>query len=157
MAAKQQATTGRFGRAVVGLHRTDRDAGLLAYVAMLARAEVVSDVQLVHVLADGRDDPAGRDLVLAEMKAEAGRYLVGLPASARVGFDADWIIPDFLREVVLGAYFEGTVGSDARNAANYGGVGLGVTLELQFPYNFVGTGSYSIPSNGGLDLLWDAF
>jgi len=77
--------------------------------------------------------------------------------AARVGFDADWIIPDFLREVVLGAYFEGTVGSDARNASTAGGVGLGVTLELQFPFNFVGTGSYSIPSNGGLDLLWDAF
>lgn len=77
--------------------------------------------------------------------------------AARVGFDADWIIPDFLREVVLGAYFEGTVGSDARNAANYGGVGLGVSLELQFPYNFVGTGSYSLPLNGGIDILWDAF
>jgi translocation and assembly module TamB len=77
--------------------------------------------------------------------------------AARVGFDADWIIPDFLREVVLGAYFEGTVGSDARNAVSYGGVGLGVTLELQFPFNFVGTGSYSLPQNGGLDILWDAF
>ena len=76
--------------------------------------------------------------------------------SARVGFDADWIIPDFLREVVLGAYFEGTFGSDGRNSLG-GGVGLGVTLELQFPFNFVGSGSYLTPANGGLDLVWDAF
>lgn len=77
--------------------------------------------------------------------------------AARVGFDADWIIPDFLRDVVLGAYFEGTVGSDTRTGVGSGGVGLGVTVELQFPYNFVGSGSYLYPSNGGLDLLWDAF
>lgn len=76
--------------------------------------------------------------------------------SVRAGFDADWIIPDFLREIVLGAYFEGTFGSDRTNSLG-GGVGLGVTLELQFPFNFVGSGSYLTPANGGLDLVWDAF
>jgi hypothetical protein len=77
--------------------------------------------------------------------------------AARVGWDVDWIIPDFLREVVLGAYFEGTFGSRSTTGGVGGGVGVGVTMELQFPLNFTASGSYLVPSNGSVDLLWDAF
>jgi nucleotide-binding universal stress UspA family protein len=83
----RQPPAGRFGRAVVGLHRTDRDAGLLGYVGMLARADIVSEVQCVHVMAAPPDDPAGPERVLTEMRAEADRYLGVLPAAARVTFD----------------------------------------------------------------------
>jgi translocation and assembly module TamB len=77
--------------------------------------------------------------------------------AARVGWDVDWIIPDFLREIVLGAYFEGTFGSRSATGGVGGGVGVGVTMELQFPFNFTASGSYLVPSNGSVDLLWDAF
>lgn len=77
--------------------------------------------------------------------------------AARVGWDVDWIIPDFLREIVLGAYFEGTFGSRSAIGGVGGGVGVGVTMELQFPLNFTASGSYLVPSNGSVDLLWDAF
>ena len=79
------------------------------------------------------------------------------PVAARVGWDVDWISPDFLREIVLGAYFEGTFGSRSAIGGVGGGVGVGVTMELQFPLNFTASGSYLVPSNGSVDLLWDAF
>lgn len=72
---------------------------------------------------------------------------------ARVGWDADWIIPDFLREVVLGAYVEGAVTSAGGDLG--GGAGLAVSVELQFPQSFVGSGTYVPPQSWGADLLWE--
>lgn len=72
---------------------------------------------------------------------------------ARVGWDADWIIPDFLREVVLGAYVEGAVTSAGGDLG--GGAGLAVSVELQFPESFVGSGTYVPPQSWGADILWE--
>ncbi|NJK32241.1 MAG: hypothetical protein HC927_07440 [Deltaproteobacteria bacterium] len=75
-----------------------------------------------------------------------------------VGFNADAIIPDFLRGVVLGAYVEGFVTTSAGNAQTSGGrsgVGGGVSVELQFPYDLVGSGTFVPPTSWGVDLVWE--
>lgn len=74
----------------------------------------------------------------------------------RAGFNADAIIPDFLRDIVRGAYVEGFVTTRAAGqSSTQGGVGAGVTIELQFPYDLVGSGTYVPPSTWGFDLLWE--
>lgn len=74
----------------------------------------------------------------------------------RAGFNVDAIIPDFLREIVLGAYVEGFLTTRAGNqTSTQGGVGAGVTIELQFPFDLVGSGTYVPPTTWGFDLLWE--
>lgn len=74
----------------------------------------------------------------------------------RAGFDANALIPNFLREVVLGAYVEGFVTtSGGTQSGGGGGVGGGVTLEFRLPYDLVLSGTYVPPANGGIDLLWE--
>lgn len=74
----------------------------------------------------------------------------------RAGFNADAIIPDFMREVVLGAYVEGFVTtSGGAQGGGSGGVGGGVSVELQFPYDLVGSGTYVPPTSWGIDLVWE--
>ncbi|MDQ3037912.1 MAG: translocation/assembly module TamB, partial [Myxococcota bacterium] len=73
----------------------------------------------------------------------------------RAGFNADAAIPEFLDDVVLGAYVEGFVTTSAGQSGAQGGVGGGVTIELQFPYDIVGSGTYVPPTSWGLDLLWE--
>jgi translocation and assembly module TamB len=143
--------------------------------------------EILALLVSGRASRATDPTAAAQAGQQAASFLTGLAAglltlslreqfgnvvpnisiedggrgfvAARVGWDVDWLIPDFLREVVLGAYLEGTFGTSSRTSTGGvgGGVGVGVTMELSFPYNFSASGSYLVPSNGGIDLLWDAF
>lgn len=77
-------------------------------------------------------------------------------ARIRAGFDANALIPDFLRGIVLSAYVEGfVVTSRGTQGGGSGGVGGGVTVEFQLPHDFVLSGTYVPPANGGLDLLWE--
>jgi hypothetical protein len=78
----------------------------------------------------------------------------------RIGFQADDLIPDVLREVVTGMYIEGFVsGGQDTNAAGTssgsGGVGGGVTIELTFPRNFLFRGTWVPVDNGSADLLYE--
>ncbi len=77
----------------------------------------------------------------------------------RVGFNADDIIPDFLRDVVRGAYIEGFVtaaaGSSTGSTAGPGGIGGGVTLEFTLPDGFLLRGTYVPVNNGSLDVLYE--
>ena len=77
---------------------------------------------------------------------------------ARAYWDASLIIPDFLREVVLGASVEGFFtadqGSSSGGSSGSTGAGGGVTIELQFPYGIRSTGTYVPPQSWGADLLW---
>jgi nucleotide-binding universal stress UspA family protein len=72
-----------FRRALIALHRTDQDAGLLAYAGMLARKGVIGELRFVHVLPDSESpgDPAQETALLVEMQAETSKYLVDLPAA----------------------------------------------------------------------------
>lgn len=79
----------------------------------------------------------------------------------RAGFDADELIPDFLRGIVTGLYIEGFVSAAAEgtNAAGTssggGGVGGGFSVEATFPNDFLLRGAWVPIDNGGLDLLWE--
>jgi hypothetical protein len=77
---------------------------------------------------------------------------------ARAYWDASVIIPDFLREVVVGASVEGFFttdqGTTSGGSAGSSGAGGGVTIDLQFPYGIRGTGTYVPPLSWGADVLW---
>jgi hypothetical protein len=75
----------------------------------------------------------------------------------RAGFNVDALIPDFLRGAVLGAYLEGfvTTGTGQQAGGGGGGVGGGVALELQFPEDVIGSGTYVPPMSFGIDFLWE--
>lgn len=79
----------------------------------------------------------------------------------RAGFTADDLIPDFLREVIVGAYVEGfvTAAAEGTNAAGSssgnGGVGGGVTIEFTFPDDLLLRGTYVPVDNGSLDLVYE--
>ncbi|MCB9593614.1 MAG: translocation/assembly module TamB domain-containing protein [Sandaracinaceae bacterium] len=79
----------------------------------------------------------------------------------RAGFTADDLIPDFMRDVILGAYVEGffTAAAEGTNAAGgssgNGGVGGGVTIEFTFPDDLLLRGTYVPVDNGSLDLVFE--
>ncbi len=79
----------------------------------------------------------------------------------RAGFNANELIPDFLRDFVTGMYIEGflSAAADGTNAAGSssgsGGVGGGVNVELTLPESFILRGSYVPVDNGSLDVLWE--
>lgn len=76
----------------------------------------------------------------------------------RVGFNADDLIPDFLRNFVTGAYVEGffTAAADApTNTGGTGAFGGGVSLEFTLPEGFLLRGTYVPVDNGSLDVLFE--
>ncbi len=72
-----------FRRVMIGLQRTEQDAGLLAYAALLAHKEVIGEMHFVYVVpdSDSHKDAAQEATVLAEMKAETAKHLGSLSAS----------------------------------------------------------------------------
>ncbi len=94
--------------------------------------------------------------VIAVETGEAGYR----SARVRAGFDIDRAVPKRLRNVVQGAYIEGFFGggayTDGQGNNTTGQIDdLGFLLELQFPKNFVGTGTYSYPNNWSLDFTYE--
>ncbi len=77
----------------------------------------------------------------------------------RVGFNAEDLIPDFLRDFVTGAYVEGFVtanaGQSSGQTAGPGGIGGGVTVEFTLPDGFLVRGTYVPVNNGSLDVLYE--
>ncbi len=108
------------------------------------------------ILTLGLQQQFGGDFVPNVAIETGGLGSVGV----RVGFNADWIIPDFLREVVLDAYLEGFFGSTSTQqqqqlGGGSGGVGGGASIELQLPFNGVLSGTYVPPTSWGADLVWE--
>jgi len=75
-----------FPIALVALHGTDQDAGLLVYAGMLASKRLIGEMHFVHVLPDSQSpgEPDRTAATLAGLKAETGRHLGVLPASVRL-------------------------------------------------------------------------
>jgi TamB, inner membrane protein subunit of TAM complex len=77
----------------------------------------------------------------------------------RAGFEADKLIPDFMRGFVRGAYVEGIV-STGDNTNSKGGENTsgnaqtGVLLELQLPSDLVWAGKYGPGQTWSVDLDW---
>ena len=110
------------------------------------------------ILTLGLQQQFGGDFVPNVAIEAGGTGAVGV----RVGFNADWIIPDFLRGVVLDAYLEGffaTASSaqqqQTQQSGSAGGVGGGASMELQLPFNGVLSGTYVPPTSWGADLVWE--
>ncbi len=87
-------------------------------------------------------------------------------ARLRAGWSADDILPERMRNVVQGVYIEGYFTMRGQQDTSDGASGSGATstgtgqdagflIELQFPHNIVGTGTYSPPSNWGVDVTWE--
>lgn len=72
----------------------------------------------------------------------------------RAGIDADRLIPEFLEDVVTGAYFEGFVGTAADDTGTQSATG-GFELDLYFPYDLTLSGGYEPPTNWSWDLIWE--
>ncbi|MBZ0120235.1 MAG: translocation/assembly module TamB, partial [Sandaracinaceae bacterium] len=74
----------------------------------------------------------------------------------RVGRPVNELIPDFLRDIVTGAYVEGFLVAAAQGQGGAsGGVGGGATLELTFPYNILFRGTYVPVDNGSMDVFYE--
>jgi translocation and assembly module TamB len=106
------------------------------------------------------------------LRNEFGEFLptisldyTGDGARIRAGFQADSFIREnlgFLSGVIEGAYVEGFVQTGGGPGAAGGGSSGssqtttgGFLLELQFPYDFVGSITYTPPQNFGLDVTWE--
>jgi autotransporter translocation and assembly factor TamB len=79
----------------------------------------------------------------------------GRGEQVRAGFELDALIPGFLRDVVTGAYVEGSVSSEKQSEE--GGakdVQTGVLIELYFPYNLVSSGRYGPDATWSFDIGW---
>jgi hypothetical protein len=72
----------------------------------------------------------------------------------RAGIDADRLIPDFLEDIVTGAYFEGFVGTAADANGSQSATG-GFELDLYFPYDLTLSGGYEPPTNWSWDFTWE--
>lgn len=71
---------------IVALARTQADAGLYAYAAMVAKWHGIGKVGFVHVLPNSA--AAGdRERVQAELEAQAKPHAAGLPDSVHVSYD----------------------------------------------------------------------
>jgi nucleotide-binding universal stress UspA family protein len=74
----------RFRHLLVGLARTEQDAGLIRYAAQLARLGTMSEVRFVHVQ---QGVPQPHDRVLDEQKAEVAQHFTAVPEQVRVHHD----------------------------------------------------------------------
>lgn len=95
-------------------------------------------------------------------RQELGEYIPvfgieseGGQATLRVGFQADQLIPDALDDVILGAYVEGYVGGGTSSDGSGGAVVGGATVEFVLPRSLVWSGTYDVPTNWSVDLMWE--
>jgi hypothetical protein len=73
----------------------------------------------------------------------------------RAGFEADKLIPKFMRGFVRGAYVEGEVSTGESQGQNStGNAQTGVLLELMLPKDLVWAGKYGPGQTWSLDLDW---
>ncbi|HKO94657.1 MAG TPA: translocation/assembly module TamB domain-containing protein, partial [Polyangiaceae bacterium] len=74
----------------------------------------------------------------------------------RAGFEADSLIPDFMRGVVTGVYLEGILSQDNTTANGSGqrDVQRGVSIDVHFPHNLVTSGRYGPDTTWSLDFGW---
>lgn len=72
----------------------------------------------------------------------------------RAGFELDSIVPEFLRDVITGVYFEGIVANQQDSETQDANVHGGALLEVYFPEDFFAAGQYGPGSTWSLDVGW---
>ena len=146
--------------------------------------EATTEVEIVRLLATGRSDSsvlggqeraadqaasiltgltagiltaAGRSEfgeILPVVSVQTGESLgeVGL----RAGVVIDRLIPNVLREYIVGVYVEGFLRSELEGEGEEStwGAAAGFLIELYFPLGFLTSAAFQPPSNWSLDLLW---
>jgi hypothetical protein len=97
-----------------------------------------------------RELGAAAPIIMIEPGAETGTGRV------RAGFEFDSLVPDFLKDVVTGVYFEGIVSKESSGDAEQGSgrTEAGALLEFYFPRNFFTSGQYGPGPTWSLDLGW---
>jgi hypothetical protein len=81
-------------------------------------------------------------------------------ARLRAGFEFDSLVPDALRDVITGVYFEGSFGGQTTSSssnsdnAQSSGVHPGALLELYFPYSLFTSGEYGPGDTWAIDAGW---
>ncbi len=90
----------RYRRLMVGLTRTETDAGLIRYAAMIAQMGTVNEIRFVHVLPDSADPLSTKDhdQVRADLRAEVQPHFTGVPEGAQAYYD---ILPGPLMDRLL--------------------------------------------------------
>lgn len=75
----------RFRNLAVGLTRTDRDADLIRYAAMLARLDTAIEVRFVHVLRrSGELNSPRHDITQEEIEQQVADAFLNVPSSVKV-------------------------------------------------------------------------
>lgn len=72
----------------------------------------------------------------------------------RAGFELDSVVPEFLKPIVMGMYFEGIVANDQNANAQDANVNGGALLEIYFPRDFFTTGQYGPGTTWSVDVGW---
>jgi len=85
----QDLTVHRYRHLLVGLTRTDADAELLRYAAMVTRLGTVEEIRFVHVLPMPADPQSAHDhdRVQEELQAEVRPHLEDICKEVRVSYD----------------------------------------------------------------------
>ncbi|MEM9074155.1 MAG: translocation/assembly module TamB domain-containing protein, partial [Myxococcota bacterium] len=132
-------------------------------LALLVRGRTDSTIQTAQEQATSALAGLMAGFLSSLTRSEFGRYVPVFrvesegagSARIRAGFTADSIIPEILRDVVLGAYVEGFVGTEQDEGDGSQQVTGGFLIELLFPRSIVGRGSYQQPANWSIDLTWE--
>jgi autotransporter translocation and assembly factor TamB len=96
-----------------------------------------------------RELGAAAPIIMIEPGAEAGSGRV------RAGFEFDSLVPNFMRSVVTGVYFEGIVSNDASgDTQGSSRTEAGALLEFYFPRNFFTSGQYGPGPTWSMDVGW---
>ena len=80
--------------------------------------------------------------------------------TARVGFEANRLIPEFLRDAILSLYIEGFVSNESASASGAAAqetnsqVSGGCLIELRHPHSLVTRGRFEPRSGWSLDITW---
>jgi nucleotide-binding universal stress UspA family protein len=80
-------TMHRFRHLLVGLARTEPDAGLIRYAALLARLGTAVEVRFVHVLPTAPALGDTHDRALDDLRAAVAKHFTGVPEGVRVSHD----------------------------------------------------------------------
>jgi nucleotide-binding universal stress UspA family protein len=86
MSADETDCMHRFRHLMVGLSRTDADAALIRYAAMVARLGTAAEVRFVHVLPSPTDSAAAHshDPALADIEAAVREHFTAVPETVHV-------------------------------------------------------------------------
>jgi translocation and assembly module TamB len=140
-------------------------AGEALAAALGTRAAPASDQRVQEQVGSVATGIAGSVLTLGARR-ELGEWVPvlgfaqgGGETRIRAGVEADRLIPEFLRGIVVDAYVEGIVSSreqtDEGQVTQQGATGAAVLLELRFPHSLLSEAQYGPGPRWSLDLSWE--